>query len=100
MVGCEKLSLPLALAKHGNCSVLGVDINTEFIDQEHFIFLKQVNGIEQDKVTLKRGTIEELLDENGSEASEKFDIVCCTEFIEHVTDPKEFLKKCTSLLKP
>ena len=50
-----------------------------------------------DRVVYKNTTIEKL---NAEDPDKKFDLVCCSEVIEHVSNQKEFLQSCMNRVKP
>lgn len=55
----------------------------------------------QNKIEYRNISIEQLIKENSeSENSKLYDIVCCSEVIEHVNDQRGFLHKCIQLVKP
>ena len=55
----------------------------------------------QNKIEYRNISIEQLIKENSeSENSKLYDIVCCSEVIEHVNDQRGFLHKCVQLVKP
>ena len=47
-------------------------------------------------VTYQETTLEQELDDKDA----KYDLVCCSEVIEHVNDQEAFLKNCMRLVKP
>lgn len=40
------------------------------------------------------------LEQKISQEGEKYDLVCCSEVIEHVSDQGQFLKDCLKMVKP
>ena len=45
-------------------------------------------------------SIEHVIEEQEASGSELYDVVCCSEVIEHVNDQRGFLHKCIKMLRP
>jgi 2-polyprenyl-3-methyl-5-hydroxy-6-metoxy-1,4-benzoquinol methylase len=81
-IGCGGGFLSQSLKRLG-ANVTAVDANWENIQVAKAYDTSNINFI--------HGTAEDL--------QEQFDIVCGLEIVEHVTDPKEFIKTCSNLCK-
>jgi ubiquinone biosynthesis O-methyltransferase len=56
-----------------------------------------VTGLEK-VVKYENVTLEDKIVSSGED--DKFDLVCCSEVIEHVSDQGKFLKDCLKMVKP
>jgi ubiquinone biosynthesis O-methyltransferase len=52
--------------------------------------------VKYENVTLE----DKILESQQSGDNEKFDLVCCSEVIEHVSDQRKFLQDCLKMVKP
>ncbi len=88
-VGCGGGLLSEEFAKRG-AVVTGIDLSAPSIEvaREH----AEKNGL---SIDYRLSRVEEL----GEEFKAHFDCVLCSEVIEHVEDPREFLKNCSRVLK-
>jgi 2-polyprenyl-6-hydroxyphenyl methylase/3-demethylubiquinone-9 3-methyltransferase len=92
-VGCGGGLLSESLARLG-ANVTAIDPSKELVEQA-----KRHSQLDPRTRTINyRGghTVEEL----AAEEKEKFDVICCLEVIEHVTDIHSLLNAMSSLLKP
>lgn len=85
-IGCGGGFLSNSLTRLG-ATVTGLDANPENI------LTAKANN--RQNITFINSTAEELLLQG-----KQYDCVCALEVLEHVTDPKEFVKICNSLVKP
>ena len=85
-VGCGNGNISLHLGSLG-FDVLGIDVSTKAIDKAN-----AKNNLNNVKFDVKDA--EELLS-----AKEKYDVIICSEVIEHLTDPQTFLKNLYQILK-
>lgn len=54
-----------------------------------------------ERVSYRNDTVEQLISETDlSNSDELYDLVCCSEVIEHVNDQRGFLHKCIKMVKP
>mmetsp|Transcript_12109 Transcript_12109/g.20680 ORF Transcript_12109/g.20680 Transcript_12109/m.20680 type:complete len:341 (-) Transcript_12109:50-1072(-) len=91
-IGCGGGLVSEPLARLG-AQVLGVDGSSQgvYVATEH----AKLDPMVQGRVEYRQATAEELVSER-----KQFDVVCALEIIEHVKNPKEFLKDCSSLVRP
>ncbi|KAL2742211.1 hypothetical protein V1477_009840 [Vespula maculifrons] len=92
-IGCGGGIFSEPLARIG-AEVTGIDNSLELIDvaKEHASLDSTLSG----KLNYIQTTIEEFEKEN----IEKYDAVIASEVLEHVADPRLFLKSCSSIIKP
>ena len=97
-VGCGAGILSEGLAGIGIGSVTGIDPTAKCIElaQAH---LETQSEDMQRRVQYKNVSVEDLLD-NNEHLDNQFDLVCCSEVIEHVENQKEFLQNCSKLVVP
>ncbi|CDW84433.1 hexaprenyldihydroxybenzoate mitochondrial [Stylonychia lemnae] len=104
-IGCGAGILSESLGRLGMGSVTGIDPTDKCVElaQAHL----KLDADLAKKVTYKNTTVEALIDEkfntNNNQSPHKdelYDLVCCSEVIEHVNDQQEFLRKCAKLVKP
>ncbi len=93
-LGCGDGASLFALHSHGllqkSCAVVGVDISPkriERLEQLKEIGLRQVTGIVSDACSVKQL------------ANESFDLIICSQLIEHVEDDKALVREIHRLLK-
>ena len=91
-VGCGAGILSEGLGRLGMKSVLGIDPTPRCIElaQAHLDTTDLTEKVEYRNISL-----EELI----SEDTHKFDLVCCSEVIEHVDHQKQFLQDCAKLVR-
>ena len=101
-VGCGAGILAESLVKEGGMgSVLGIDPTEKCIElAETHMKVDEESWLLKDRLTYKNTTIEEMLNSNGSAKNGLYDLVCCSEVIEHVNDQQGFLHNCAKLVKP
>jgi 2-polyprenyl-6-hydroxyphenyl methylase/3-demethylubiquinone-9 3-methyltransferase len=89
-VGCGGGLLSEALSSLG-AEVIAIDAS------ENTIEVATAHGLKvNSKVTYIKTTIEELIDQN---VHKDFDAVTCLEMLEHVPEPSQIVRSCSSLLK-
>ena len=95
-VGCGAGILSEGLAKIQLGEVTGIDPTPKCIElaQAHLDTQDEIKG----KVEYRNISVEELLEQTPSD--NKYDLVCCSEVVEHVNNQKEFLQTCSQLVKP
>ena len=85
-VGCGAGILAEGLGRLGIGSVTGIDPTPKCIELAEAHLNIDKDGL-QDRVNYKNTTIEKIIEEtNTQESSELYDMVCCSEVIEHVED--------------
>ena len=99
-VGCGAGILAEGLTRLGMGSVTGIDPTPKCIElaEAHL-------GIDEDglaeRLQYKNVTIESIIEETDITDSEQlYDLVCCSEVIEHVNDQRSFIHKCIKMVKP
>ena len=70
-------------------SVTGIDPTSKCIELAQAHLDLQDKDL-QDRITYKNIKVEDLID-NNEDIDNQFDLVCCSEVIEHVDNQKEFL---------
>ena len=82
-IGCGAGILSESLGRLGLRRVLGIDPTPKCIElaNEHLSMMQKVDG-SLDKIEYEQTTMEELIERE----SKSFDLVCCSEVIEHVND--------------
>ncbi|RZI47667.1 bifunctional 2-polyprenyl-6-hydroxyphenol methylase/3-demethylubiquinol 3-O-methyltransferase UbiG [Rickettsiales endosymbiont of Peranema trichophorum] len=97
-IGCGGGVLSIPLAKVG-LQVLGVDPGSANIDAAYqYLDASQLQHLLNENLSFEVATAEQLLTKERYKHS--FDVVIAMEVIEHVMDPKEFIRACMDLLKP
>jgi 2-polyprenyl-6-hydroxyphenyl methylase / 3-demethylubiquinone-9 3-methyltransferase len=96
-IGCGAGLLSESLGRLGFAKVTGIDPTPRCIEMAtNHLELQKISDPELLKtVEYRNTTVEDLI---GKE--ELFDLVCCSEVIEHVHDQPTFLKNCLSMVKP
>ena len=95
-IGCGAGILSESLARLGLGSVTGIDPTDKCVRlaEEHL-----ATASSELKPRLQyRNTSLEALESEGS--GQQYDLVCCSEVVEHVDNQAEFLSKCLKLVKP
>jgi len=96
-IGCGAGILSEGLGRLGVNSVTGIDPTPRCVEMAEAHL--QVGTAElQQRVQYRNMSVEELIDEH--EEPPQFDLVCCSEVIEHVHDQRTFVHKCAELVKP
>mmetsp|Transcript_74230 Transcript_74230/g.103137 ORF Transcript_74230/g.103137 Transcript_74230/m.103137 type:complete len:200 (+) Transcript_74230:290-889(+) len=99
-VGCGAGILAEGLGRLGFESVLGIDPTPKCIElaEEHLSYDSDL----QKRVAYRNITLEELISEKSEQTDDDnlFDLVCCSEVIEHVNNQDKFVKDCAKLVKP
>ena len=94
-VGCGAGILAEGLGRLGCGSVTGIDPTPKCIELAD-AHLKLDKDDLQDRVNYQNVTVEHLIEQNEhSEEPKLYDLVCCSEVIEHVNDQRGFLHKCS-----
>ncbi len=89
-LGCGGGLLASAMARHG-ARVTGVDV-TETVLQA-----AQQRALDQElPIRFECGSVEQYAQQHPHE----FDVVCCMELLEHVTDPQALVQDCARLAAP
>ncbi|PGZ12865.1 methyltransferase domain-containing protein [Bacillus cereus] len=91
-VGCSQGIVSILLGREGK-KVLGIDLLKESIDYANNALINE-SSITQEYVTFKEANFMGLDFQNA-----KFDSIIMGEILEHVTEPKRFIKKAIRLLK-
>ncbi|PFS05519.1 class I SAM-dependent methyltransferase, partial [Bacillus cereus] len=91
-VGCSQGIISILLGREGK-KVLGIDLLKESIDYANNALINE-SSITQEYVTFKEANFMGLDFQNA-----KFDSIIMGEILEHVTEPKRFIKKAIRLLK-
>lgn len=91
-IGCSQGIVPIILGREGK-QVLGLDIAQESIDYA-LNNLKNEHISVQEKIEFRVGNFM-----TESTLTYQFDTVLLTEVLEHISDPKSFLKKIEEILK-
>lgn len=99
-VGCGAGILAEGLGRLGMGSVTGVDPTPKCIElaQAHLDLDK--DGL-ANRVNYQNVTIEHIISQTDLEdPNQLYDLVCCSEVIEHVHGQREFLHNCIKMVKP
>jgi ubiquinone biosynthesis O-methyltransferase len=93
-VGCGAGILSESLARLNLGKVTGIDPTPKCIElaKEHLAMSRKVDELNVEYVNT---TLEQHL-----QKEQTYDLVCCSEVIEHVSNQKEFAKDLTKLVKP
>jgi len=81
-VGCGAGLLSESLGRVGLGSVTGIDPTPKCIELAQAHLDLDITGLPK-RVTYRNTTLEQL---NGETPEQKFDLICCSEVIEHVSD--------------
>ena len=101
-IGCGAGLLSESLGRIGLESVLGIDPTPKCIELAN-AHLEQVLKVDESlhkRVTYEQTTLEHVIDRSGGDSASCFDLVCCSEVIEHVNDQQTFLRNALRLVKP
>lgn len=93
-VGCGAGILSESLARLGLGSVTGIDPTDKCVRlaEEH---LAQASSELAARLRYRNTSLEEVAEEG-----KEYDLVCCSEVVEHVDAQAEFMRKCLKLVKP
>jgi ubiquinone biosynthesis O-methyltransferase len=94
-VGCGAGLLSESLGRLGTQAVTGIDPTPKCIELAQAHLELDCTGLNE-IVKYENTTLEAKIEEN----EEKFDVVCCSEVIEHVNEQSKFLQDCAKLVKP
>lgn len=99
-VGCGAGILAEGLGRLGMGSVTGIDPTPKCIELAEAHLALDTVGL-KDRVSYRNVTVEEVIGETNPEnMDELYDLVCCSEVIEHVNEQREFLHNCIKMVKP
>mmetsp|Transcript_18051 Transcript_18051/g.30784 ORF Transcript_18051/g.30784 Transcript_18051/m.30784 type:complete len:186 (+) Transcript_18051:286-843(+) len=99
-VGCGAGILAEGLGRLGMGSVIGIDPTPKCIELAQAHLDLDRDGL-QNVVKYENTTIEKMIEgTDTADESKLFDLVCCSEVIEHVEDQRSFLHNCIKMLKP
>lgn len=99
-VGCGAGILAEGLGRLGCGSVTGIDPTPKCIELADAHLKLDQDGLKE-RVNYQNVTIEHLIEQKDlSQEDQLYDLVCCSEVIEHVNDQRGFLHKCTKMMKP
>ena len=99
-VGCGAGILAEGLGRLGCGSVTGIDPTPKCIELAEAHLKKDQDGLIE-RVSYRNDTVEQLISETDlSNSDQLYDLVCCSEVIEHVNDQRGFLHKCLKMVKP
>ena len=99
-VGCGAGILAEGLGRLGMGSVTGLDPTPKCIELAEAHLALDTEGL-KDRVNYRNETIEQVVSEtNLDNPDELYDLVCCSEVIEHVNDQRGFLHSCSKMIKP
>ncbi len=99
-IGCGAGILSESLARLGIGNVTGVDPTDKCVQlaQDH---LDQYSRELKPRIKYVNTTLENVVTENQSTPHDQlYDLVCCSEVVEHVDNQREFLLNCLKLVKP
>lgn len=98
-VGCGAGILAESLGRLGMGNILGIDPTPKCIElaEQHLMTDKELSQ----KITYKNITLEQLIaSKDLKNPDEQYDLVTCSEVIEHVDNQSDFLRNLTKLVKP
>ena len=99
-VGCGAGILAEGLGRLGMGSVTGIDPTPKCIELAEAHLDLDKEGLAE-RVGYKNVTIEHIISQTNLENhDELYDLVCCSEVIEHVEGQREFLHNCIKMVKP
>ena len=104
-VGCGAGILTESLGRLGIGNVKGIDPTPKCIElaNEHLDLMENIDDSLKN-VSYEETSMEQVIDTaSGSKDTgndKHYDLVCCSEVIEHVNDQAGFLKNCLRLVKP
>jgi len=96
-VGCGLGEFACVLGLKGAGRVVGIDINTRFIDtakRSWDVLCAQHPNLPKDRVSFVA------VHSNQWKPTEQFDVVISNEALEHIEWPKEFISRLSSFLRP
>lgn len=95
-IGCGAGILSESLTRLGIGSVTGIDPTDKCVSlaNEH---LTRYSSELKPRLTYENTTLEKVLEKSGTE---QYDLVCCSEVVEHVDNQAQFLQDCLKLVKP
>lgn len=93
-IGCGGGILAESMAEQG-ALVTGIDMSSAPLEvaRQH----SHQNGL---VIDYQQATIEQFCQLQKKLRTEKFDLICCMEMLEHVPEPNSVIQACKSLLKP
>lgn len=92
-IGCTNGFSSLEINKLVNCTVIGIDINKNSVDNANERITE--NGLDRNKVSFEYGNAEELRFND-----EEFDLIICGNAISFVSDKEKALNELKRVLKP